>query len=303
MEFNQLENFISVVKHKSFSKAARELFLTQPSISNNIQNLEKELGAVLLDRKGKTIALTDSGKIFYRYALELINTREQAIHSIKDHLNKIEGKIELKASSIPEQYILPYIIKDFTKIYPKVTFSIIHKNSMDIIDDILIGKESFGIVGIKCEAKMLEYINFYQDELVLATPYEKEYPKTSSNILDINILFSENFIFRKEGSGTRLFIEERLSEKNISLEDLNIISIIDSNEMIKKMIELSLGVSFISKIAIKDQETLKIIKSYKIEGLDLTRDFYFVYNKNRTLSPLVETFKDFLLNWPGLDII
>ena len=150
MEFNQLESFISVVKHKSFSKAARELFLTQPSISNNIQNLEKELGAVLLDRKGKTIALTDSGKIFYRYALELINTREQAIHSIKDHLNKIEGKIELKASSIPEQYILPYIIKDFTKIYPKVTFSIIHKNSMDIIDDILIGKESFGIVGIKC---------------------------------------------------------------------------------------------------------------------------------------------------------
>ena len=73
--------------------------------------------------------------------------------------------------------------------------------------------------------------------------------------------------------------------------------------MIKKMIELSLGVSFISKIAIKDQETLKIIKSYKIESLDLTRDFYFVYNKNRTLSPLVETFKDFLLNWPGLDII
>ena len=113
MEFNQLESFISVVKHKSFSKAARELFLTQPSISNNIQNLEKELGAVLLDRKGKTIALTDSGKIFYRYALELINTREQAIHSIKDHLNKIEGKIELKASSIPEQYIFTLYNKRF----------------------------------------------------------------------------------------------------------------------------------------------------------------------------------------------
>lgn len=301
LEFNQLESFISVVKHRSFSKAARELFLTQPSISNNIQNLERELDAILLDRKGKTIALTDSGKIFYKYALELINTRQQAIHSISDHLDKIEGRIELKASSIPEQYILPYIINDFTKIYPKVTFSISHTNSMDIIDDILKGKEIFGIVGIKKPSNMLDYINFYKDVLVLATPYDKDYPIVFPNTIDIDLLFSQDFIFRKEGSGTRLFMEESLAKKNISIEDLNIISTIDSNEMIKKMIELSLGVSFISKIAIRDQEKLKLIKSFRVKDLDLTRDFYFVYNKNRTLSPLVETFKDFLGRWQGLE--
>ena len=103
MEFNQLESFLKVVKHKSFSKAAKELYLTQPTISNNIQNLEKELKTTLLDRKSRTICLTDSGKIFYKYAVELINIRDQAKINIIDHSNKMEGIIEINASSIPEQ--------------------------------------------------------------------------------------------------------------------------------------------------------------------------------------------------------
>ena len=128
MEFNQIETFLSVVKHKSFSKAAKELFLTQPTVSNNIQNLEKELDTTLLDRKSKTITLTDSGKSFYKYAVELINTRDKAKYDLIRKSSKIEGEMEISASSIPEQYVLPYIIKDFTEKYPKVTFAVTHKN-------------------------------------------------------------------------------------------------------------------------------------------------------------------------------
>lgn len=88
MEFNQLEIFVSVVKHKSFSKAAKELYLTQPTISSHIQNLEKALLTTLLDRRSKDIRLTHSGKIFYSYAVELINVRDQAKLNIKDHAIK-----------------------------------------------------------------------------------------------------------------------------------------------------------------------------------------------------------------------
>ncbi len=293
MEFNQIESFLSVVKHKSFSKAAKELFLTQPTISNSIQSLEKELKTTLLDRKSKRITLTDSGKTFYKYAVELINLREQARHNILEH--KIEGEIELNASSIPEQYILPHIIKEFTKIYPDVSFFINHKDSKKIIDDILKDKLIYGIVGIKYNSRVLDYIDFFKDELVLAVPNTKEYQEIEEKSLDIEFLFSERFIFRKKGSGTRHFIKQRLSEKNINIEDLNIISIIDSNEMIKKMIELNIGVSFLSKFSIENEINLGLIKPLKIKGLDLNRNFYFVHNKNRTLSPLIQVFKEFLI--------
>ncbi len=294
MEFNQLESFLSVVEHKSFSKAAKELYLAQPTVSNNIQGLEKELNTILLDRRGKTVSLTDSGKIFYNYALELINVREHAKISIKDHWGKMEGVIEITVSSIPEQFVLPYIIRDFTKVHPKISFAVSTKNSKDIIDDILSGKQSYGIVGTRLSSRALEYIGFYEDELIFVAPNNGNYPEQSDTPLDLDILFKENFILRKEGSGTRLFLEKCLDEKNISIDDLNTTALIDSNEMIKKMVELGLGVSFVSKISVKNEIELGLIKAFNIKDLNLKRSFYFVYSKNRTLSPIVETFKDFI---------
>jgi len=297
MEFNQLESFINVVKFNSFSLAAKELYTTQPTISNNIKNLEKELNTTLLDRNSKTISLTDSGRLFYRYAVELVNIRDKAKFAIAEHDCKVEGVIELCASSIPEEYVLPYIIKDFLKKYPKVSFSVTHKDSKKVIDDILAGKLNYGIVGAKYYSEVLEYIDFYEDELVLCVPVSEKYPWTQDELPDIKTLFSEKFIFRKPGSGTRRLIEERLGEKGVDLDDLNIVSYIDSNEMIKKMIELGLGISFMSKIAVKNEVDLKLIKTARIKDLNLKRNFYFVYNKNRTLPPLVETFKNFLISW------
>lgn len=302
MEFNQIETFLSVVKHKSFSKAAKELFLTQPTVSNNIQNLEKELKTTLLDRKSKTITLTDSGKSFYKYAVELINTRDKAKYDLIRKSSKVEGEIEISASSIPEQYILPYIIKDFLEKYPKACFNVIHKNSKDVVEDILKGKNNFGIVGAKYPSEVLEYLDFYQDELVLAVPDKENYSWPIDEKLDFNILLTQKLILRKEGSGTRFLIDESLSKKGLDIQKLNIVSIIDSNEMIKKMIELDLGISLISKIAVKNETDLGLIKTYKFKDLELKRNFYFVYHKNRTLAPVVEAFKEFLTDWQGIEI-
>ena len=299
MEFNQIETFLSVVKHKSFSKAAKELFLTQPTVSNNIQNLEKELNTTLLDRKSKTITLTGSGESFYKYAVELINTRDKAKYDLIRRTGKIEGEVEISASSIPEQYILPYIIKEFTDKHPNVSFNVIHKNSKDVVDDILKGKNNFGIVGAKYPSDVLEYIDFYQDELVLAVPNNNNYPWPLGEILDFKVLLKQKLILRKEGSGTRLLIDKGICNKGIDLDDLNIKYLIDSNEMIKKMIELNLGVSLISKIAVKNEVDLGLIKCYKIKDIDFKRNFYFVYHRHRTLSPVVETLKNFLINWYG----
>lgn len=294
MEFNQLESFINVVEYKSFSQAAKNMYLTQPTISNNIKNLEKELQTKLIDRKSKSMTLTDSGKIFYKYAIELINLRDQSIFTIMEQSNTMKGEIKINSSSIPEQYILPYIIKDFTDKYPNITFSVTNKDSKNIVDDILEGKENFGIVGAKFSSRMLDYIDFYEDKLVLTVSSNSNYPTYDNESIEIDSLFSERFIFRNKGSGTRLLIEKGLADKDISLDDLNIVSLIDSNKMIKKMIELGLGVSFVSNISIQNELDLGLIRPVRVKDLNLKRSFYFVYHKNRTLSPLVELFKEFI---------
>ncbi|HCS10357.1 MAG TPA: LysR family transcriptional regulator, partial [Clostridiales bacterium] len=94
------------------------------------------------------------------------------------------------------------VIKDFLKKYPKVSFSVTHKNSKSVIDDILEGKLNYGVVGAKYYSEMLEYIDFYEDELILCVPVSSKYSWSENELLDIKTLFSEKFIFRKPGSGT-----------------------------------------------------------------------------------------------------
>lgn len=297
MEFNQIESFLAVVKHESFSRAAKELYLTQPTISNNIQGLEKELGTTLLNRSSKSISLTEPGQTFYKYARELINIRDKAKLEIIHQQDNIQGEIELISSSIPEQYVLPYLIRDFTKKYPKISFNISQKNSRDIIEDIINGKENFGIVGTKIPSRKLQYINFCEDELVLVVPNNERYSDLKNEILDIDFIYSQKFLFRKASSGTRIFLEKCLSQVDINIEDLKIVSYLDSNEMIKKMIELDQGISFLSRSSIQNEVELGLLKPLKVKGLKLNRKFYFVFSKYITLPPNIERFKDFLIDY------
>lgn len=295
MEFNQLESFINVVNLKSFSKAAEKLFLTQPAVSNNIQNLEKELETVLINRNYKKITVTEEGELLYNYAVNMLNMRDQASCKIGTLKGRICGNLEISSSTIPEQYILPHYLKDFSVKYPDITFTINHGDSKKVVDDVIKGYTNYGIVGAVYESKQLEYIPFYEDRIVLAVPYIERYPWKNYEEIDIDILRKEKLIMREEGSGTRKILEKNLSDASLNLSSLNLISAVESNETIKKMVELDMGITLISEIAIENEIKLKLIKPLLIKEVDIRRQFYFVYCKNRYLSPLAEKFKDFLL--------
>ena len=107
MEFRQLEAFVNAVKYKSFSRAADVMFLTQPTLSTHVGNLENELGVKLLNRTGREIVLTARGREFYSYALELLNTRERAVYAVQGDSQSAEGILEIQTSTIPGQHYLP----------------------------------------------------------------------------------------------------------------------------------------------------------------------------------------------------
>lgn len=296
MDFKQLEVFVAVVKHQSFSKAARELFLTQPTVSAHIQNLERELDTVLVNRSNKIITLTKSGKILYEHAIYILNNCKRAVYDIKEYSGKIEGIIDMACSSIPETYILPDFLKNFSSKYPDVKFSISHYDSQYAISEILNERISFGLVGSKINNPQIEYIDLVDDELVLITPSNFKIENTNGYI-DVSELYNFNFIMRKEGSGTRNLILSTLDQKDFPVNKLNTIAHVESNEAIKEMVRIGLGVSFISYISAIDYINSGKINFYRVKDFDFTRKFYFIYSKKKTFTPLEDKFLDKLSDY------
>lgn len=294
MEFKQVESFVAVARKKSFSKAADALFMSQPAITSNVQKLERELGITLINRKSKNITLTEGGKIFYRYAVEIINLCAQAEYSLGEYKENIKGMLEIYASTIPGQYLLPYIVKAFKEAYPLVLFSIRHKDSKEVVEEILSGRINFGFVGAKYSSEALEYIDFYDDRLVLITSPEKKF---NTDSVSIQSLRGEDIVLREEGSGTRHLIESALKKEGLDMDMFRSQTINDSLETIKKMVALGIGISFVSEVAVRSEVASGQLNKYEIEDLDLKRQFSLVYCNNRCLSPIEEKFKDFVATW------
>lgn len=297
MDFRQLETFVEVSKLKSFSKAAEKLFITQPTVTNHIQNLEKELGTILINRFGKNITLTDAGNLLYKYAINILNSCEMAKFDLASYQGKIQGHLHIYSSSVPRKYLLPQIIKNFLGAYPGVSFTISDKDSKKVTKGILDGETDFGIVGAKYKSNNLEYINLMEDQLVLVTPNTSKYPEENFSTISKDRLLQDNLLFREEGSGTRSLIEQVFQESGISMDKLNISAYIEDTETIKELISLGVGIGFLSQKAVINDLNLEKYKAFYIEGLDFIRKFYFVYHKNRQLSPLNETFKNYLLEY------
>jgi LysR family transcriptional regulator, transcriptional activator of the cysJI operon len=296
MDFKQLEIFVAVAKHNSFSKAAKELFLTQPTVSSHMQNLENELNTVLINRNNKSVNLTEAGKILYGHALEILNNRQKALYNLNEYSGKIEGIIDMACSSIPETYILPGFLKFFISKYPDVKFNISHYDSQDAISEIIDEKISFGLVGSKVNNPQIKYVDLVDDELVLIASKELEIPNDNGYI-NIEDIKKFNFIMRKEGSGTRNLIVKQFGKNKVELEDFNVIAHVENNETIKEMVRIGLGLSFVSYRSAIDYIDTNKINYYKIKNMEFSRNFYFIHSKKKTFTPLEEKLLDGLYEY------
>ncbi len=296
MDFRQLETFVAVAKYKSFSKAADHLFLTQPTISSHIANLEKEINTILINRTNRKISLTKAGEILFDYAMNIVNLKEGAVYKLNEYKGKIVGNIEIASSTIPEQYIVPEIICEFNKNYPDVTFSMLHYDSQQVVEGIIQGEIDFGIVGAEIPHNQLKYIELLYDELFYVTACQPPYDKLEEEV-ELQSILNENLILREKGSGTRSLLEKKLGTVGISVAQLKVVAFIENTEAIKQCIRRGLGVSFLSNRAIEDEIKLGVLKQHKVKGLDLKRKFYFVYNKYRNPSPLETAFQKFVYEY------
>ena len=288
MNLKQLEAFVQVSESGSFSKAAKELFLTQPTISAHISSLEKELNVRLFIRNTKEVSLSDDGKDLYRYAKQITDL-EKAIEE-RFYMDSDDGKhfITIAASTIPAQYLLPKVLMCYRERYPKEQIKIMETDSSEVVTQVVDHMVDVGFTGTVLEKMHCKYIPFYKDELAVITPDTPEYRiLKEQNRDDIDWIKRKPLILREEGSGTRKEAEKQLKNAGISMEDLDIVASIANQETIKKSVKQGMGITVLSRLAAEDEDGLLI---FPIPGADEGRDINLVYNKNYQMTRSADRF-------------
>ena len=288
MDFKQIEAFVNVVRYKSFSKAADATFFTQPTISTHIRNLEKELGVKLLDRRSRAVEMTPQGAKFYKYAVEMINVRAQAIDSISGGDDAIEGILEVQTSSIPGVTFLPSLLADFRELHRGVQYYVSISDTQTVIDNILERRGEIGFIGENVMINALETTRVATDKVVLIAPASLEIGSRIS-LADV---VSYPFIWRETGSATRKSFEAAAVARGLDKDAFEVAALFDDLDSIIRAVEAGLGVSIISeKVASALSSRVRIVE---IEDFGEERTFYMINLKSRALSPAAEAFSEFV---------
>ncbi len=266
-------------KSGSFTRAAELLSTSQPSVSEQVRNLETRLGCRLFDRLGRTIKPTRKAEILYPKAQSILEDIRHVEEELFLEDQNVSGELVVGASTIPGAYILPHIATDFKTLHPEISFEIRIADSGEVIDAVLNHDLLIGIVGTKITSNNLNFHPFVEDELVLAASAKRKVKSTIS----MQQLVKLPFLLRENGSGTRKSMEEFGFKNGLEITQLNTVAVLGSNAAIKEAIKEDLGVSILSRISIRDELGCGKLKEIQIEGMTLKRSFYVVTLKKRSL--------------------
>ncbi len=294
MNLKQIEAFLKLANNGSFSLTAKELFLTQPTVTTHIQSLEEELNVKLFSRNTKGTNLTQDGEKLYLYAREIMSIVERINIEFKNIDEKSQKTLLISSSSIPASYILPNIVTNFTKIYNCIQFSIKESDSSKVIDDIINKRVDLGFTGTILDKKNCQYIPFYYDKLVIIMPNTKQYQNICEDKKNFSWIKDVPIIMREEGSGTRKEAEKFLKKHTNALSDLHIVAQMDNTGSIIRSVKSGLGISIVSELAARDYcNEDKLLIYPKILNM---RKIYIVYNSTQTLSNITKLLIKFIEN-------
>lgn len=278
---------------KSFSKAAEDLFLTQPTVSGHIIAMEKALELRLFDRTGREVQLTKAGKILLPFASRILVTRQELAGALTDFSEGIGGKLSLGASTIPGEYVLPKLIKEFTAERAHLAISLKIADTREIVRDIAEGQVEFGMTGARLNHPSLRYEKYVEDEIVVVRSCRQSV--TQRNRGDLENLMKEPWIIREEGSGTQMAVELSLKKRHQSLKQFNVVFEMGSTSSVKESVKAGLGLAFLSKRAVQEDMHQGILCRIDVHGLEpIFRPIYLVCHRSRTLSPVAKRFLRFL---------
>lgn len=288
MKLKQLEVFVAVADHKSFSRAAEALYLTQPTVSVYISSLEKELNAKLFVRNTKEIDVTEQGMKLYQYAREMLILQNRITELFASDSGKAKPRLVVAASTVPSRYLLPDILAGYKEKYPSGQLELRESDSVRVIEDVATHVVDVGFTGTLIENKSCRYLPFYEDELVVIMPNTDRYRAILEQEKGLEWICREPLLMREEGSGTRKEAEKQLKLSGIDVGGLSIAASVESTETIKRSVKNGIGITIISSLAVREEIAAGSVLAFSMGKNRSTRKLYLVYNNSYALSRQAE---------------
>jgi DNA-binding transcriptional LysR family regulator len=288
MDFDQLETFLEVARHTSFSKAAEKRFRTQPAISSQIRALEDEVGAKLFDRSGGKVSLTAAGKAFQKYVEETLEARKVMLTAIGEMERVPKGEIVVGANEATCLHVLPEVFAEFKKQYPDVNVGIQRAERGKILESIIDNSVDFGVVSIPVTDNRLTVVQIHRDELVVIAAPNHPLSKLKSKSAAVSDVVKFPLLLPKLGR-TRDAIEALFHERNLK----PIISMeLDSSELLKRFVAADVGVGFIARSNVLEDVKAGVLAAIPMSDALIKRDLALVFRKDKALSRAALAFID-----------
>jgi DNA-binding transcriptional LysR family regulator len=292
MNLDYLKVFYVTANNKSFSQTAKDLHLSQSSVSLQIKQLEEKWDCQLFERTTKKISLTPAGEILYNKVKKLLSLMNETQNEIEELKGTVHGDLKVGASLTIGEHVLPFLLAEFSNTYPKVNLHLKVYNSGQIVEKLLNHEINLGFIESMLSYPTLKQVPFAKDELIIIASPQNKFFKTTD--ITIEELLEVPFIIREKGSGTRQVMEDTLRKCHVDSSKLKVIMELEHTEAIKSCVEAGLGISIISKSAVRKELQLQTLKQITIEGITLSRDFYMIFHEEtlkHTSRKLIEFIK------------
>jgi DNA-binding transcriptional LysR family regulator len=285
MDPRRLTTFLTVRKHRNFTRAAKELELSQPAVSRQIQQLERELGVPVFDRMGKALHVTDAGETLAKQAQKALLGLEGVVEAVRRHAWPGTGRLRIGAGTTPGLYLLPQVIGKFRTKHPHVSLSYVVERSGAIVEKVLRNEIDVGFIGSPVDDRAVAVEPIAEDRIICLA--NRRHPAGSRRTVDIGALVDETWIVRPPGSATRAMFDAWLAGTKCTLGDTIEIG---CPEGVRALVKAGVGLSYMSIHAAALELRRKQLVSLKVKGLPLKRTLWAVRHVDKRATPSVQEF-------------
>jgi DNA-binding transcriptional LysR family regulator len=284
MDFENLRTFLEVSRLRSFSKAAQRLLRTQPAVSAQIRSLEQEVGARLFDRDGGKVTFTAAGRLFEPFAEFCVERQKHILLAIAEQERAPRGEVAISANEATHLYVLPQVFAQFRRQYPRVVLSVVRAERLRTMESVVNREVDFGVVSLPTRDSRLTVEPIHRDELVLVAP--KGHPLAARGSVRLQELAKVPLLLPTHGR-RREQIDELFRVNDLSPR---VAMEVESSEMLKRYIGVGLGLGFLPRTNVAEEERSGSLHLLTIEGVRLARDLALVFRKDRQLSRAAQEF-------------
>ncbi len=300
LDLQKLQIFCEVARQRSFTRAAEALYLTQPTVSQQIQALERQMKVRLFERLAKEVYLTESGQVLYDKAAALLNMAQEAELAVREAAGISAGKLALGVGVTLATYVLPELLRRFNSTYKAgpnalqsnnfspVKFDITLGNSETLAHKLLKNEVDLGLIGSPIDSHpLLELHPFLEDKLILVVSAEDPWAMEGRTSISLSDIGNRPLLIRERGSALQAFVERMLDAGHVHPEQYLIMA---NLEAIKRSVEIGLGAAIVPALSVKRELEADRLHALNIEGVEVGRTFIYAHHKDKEMTRPAKAF-------------